>query len=140
MTRDDEIVPLKIEPELGSTEMAMQYPPFTRVTSRARDNTCLIGYAVTLPGARRMLYEIGVHKMDGTTDMEWRSLCNGAEGRTAASCLTVQPQLFQQHRPVGSRTMFSDIDDHGKAFNDQAFSMNIVQSVRTTFEDLLSSR
>ena len=136
--RDDDTVPLTIEPELGSTEMTTEYPPSTRVISRAWENTCLIGYAVTLDGARRILYELGIHKMDGTTDIEWRSLCHGVDGRMAASCLTVQPQLFQQHRPAGIRRLFSDIDDHGDTFNPHAFSMNIVQSVKAGFEEILA--
>lgn len=75
--------------------------------------------------------------MDGTADMEWRSLCHGVEGRLAAKCLTVQPQLFQQHRPIGDRRSFSDIDDHGEGLNALAFSPNIDKSVKSNFRDLI---
>lgn len=133
--RNDSTVPepQHVSMQFGTDELINEYPPHTRVVSRARMNTCTLGYALSLPGARKLLYELGVHKMTGTTDLMLRSVCDGADGRKISTCLTVQPQLFQHHRPVGSKSTFSDISDHGNDYNEQAFTRNVRWSVRVNF-------
>jgi hypothetical protein len=123
--------------QFGNDELVTQYPAHTRVVSRARVNTCTLGYGISLPGARRLLYELGLHKMTGTTDMMLRSVCDGVDGRPIRTCLTVQPQLFQHHRPVGAKSTFSDISDHGSTYNDRAFTKNIRWSTRLNFPKLV---
>ena len=90
---DDETVPepQHVKMEFGDSELVQTYPAHTRVVSRAWMNTCSLGYAITQPGARRLLYELGVNKMTGTTDMMLRSVCHGSEGRPLQTCLTTQP-------------------------------------------------
>ena len=126
--------------EFGNDDLINEYPAHTRVVSRARMNTCTLGYALSLPGARRLLYELAVHKMTGTTDMMLRSVCDGVDDRPIRTCLTVQPQLFQQHRPVGPKWTFSDISDHGSDYNDRAFTQNIRWSVRLNFPKLVDGQ
>ncbi|KAK7544540.1 uncharacterized protein J3D65DRAFT_581827 [Phyllosticta citribraziliensis] len=137
--QDDETVPEKqhVKMQFGNDELIQEYPAHTRVVSRARMNTCTLGYGISLPGARRLLYELGVRKMTGTTDMMFRSLCDGVDERRIRTCLTVQPQLFQHHRPVGSKSTFSDISDHGSDYNEQAFSRNIRWSTRLNLGKLV---
>lgn len=139
---NDETVPEKqhVNMQFGDSQLVQQYPHHTRVVSRARVNTCTLGYGISQMGARRMLYELGVHKMDGTTDMMFRSLCDGVNGRDMMTCLSVQPQLFQHHRPVGAKSSFSDISDHGTEYNEVAFSRNIRWSTRVNFEKLLAGQ
>lgn len=103
-------------------------------------NTCTLGYGLSLPGARRLLYELGIHKMTGTTDMMFRSVCDGVDGRPIRTCLTVQPQLFQHHRPVGVRSTFSDISVHGPELNERAYTKNIRWSTRLNFPRLVDGR
>ena len=81
--REDETVPEKqhVEMQFGDSELVQTYPAHTRVVSRAWQNTCTMGYAISLPGARRLLYELSVYKMTGSTDMMFRSLCHGLEDR-----------------------------------------------------------
>lgn len=136
---DDETVPepQHIRIEFGDSELVQSYPAHTRVVSRAWMNTCTLGYGISLPGARRLLYELSVNKMTGTTDMMLRSLCHGSEGRPVQTCLSVQPQLFQHHRPVGYRSSFSDISDLGADYNEQAFTMNVRWSTRLNFRKLV---
>ena len=100
-------------------------------------NTCTIGYAISLPGARRLLYELSVNKMTGPTDLMFRSVCHGSEERPVQTCLTVQPQLFQHHRPVGNKSSFSDISNHGTDYNEQAFTRNVRWSTRVNFRKLV---
>jgi hypothetical protein len=132
--------PQHIKMQFGNDELVQQYPAHTRVVSRARMNTCTLGYALSLPGARRLLYEFGVHKMTGTTDMMLRSVCHGVDGRPIRTCLTVQPQLFQHHRPVGSKASYSDISDHGNEYNDRPITENIRWSVRVNFPKLVDGK
>lgn len=137
---DDETVPehQHLDMEYGNDELLRQYPAHTRVVSRARVNTCSLAYGISQPGARRFLYELGIHKMSDTNDMMFRYVCDGVDDRQLATCLTVQPQLFQHHRPVGPKSGFSDISDHGDGFNDQAFTRNVRWSVRLNFPKLIS--
>ena len=136
---DDETVPepQHIEMQFGDSELVETYPAHTRVVSRAWANVCTMGYGISLPGARRLLYELSVNKMSGPTDIMLRSVCDGLEGRPAHTCLTVQPQLFQHHRPVGYKSSFSDISSHGADYNEKAFTRNVRWSTRVNFRKLL---
>ena len=136
---DDETVPepQHIKMQFGDSELVQNYPAHTRVVSRAWMNTCTMGYGISQPGARRLLYELSVNKMTGTTDMMFRSVCHGSEGRPVQTCLTIQPQLFQHHRPVGYKSSFSDISDHGTDFNGQAFTRNVRWSTHLNFPKLV---
>lgn len=53
------------------------------------------------------------------------------------NCPSVQPQLFQHHRPVGPRSKFSGISDHGDGYNERAETINIRWSTRLNFEKLI---
>lgn len=130
--------PRFLDMEFGDDELQRQYPAHTRVVSRARANTCSLAYGISQPGARRFLYEIGVHKMSDTNDMMFRHVCDGTDDRRPGTCLTVQPQLFQYHRPTGPRAGFDDTSDHVGASNKRAYTSNILQSVRLNFPNLIS--
>lgn len=136
---DDETVPepQHVMMQFGDSELVETYPAHTRVVSRAWMNTCNLGYGISLPGARRFLYELSLNRMTGPTDVMFRSLCHGSEGRPVQTCLTVQPQLFQHHRPVGHKSSFSDISDHGADYNEQAFTRNVRWSTRLNFRKLV---
>jgi hypothetical protein len=127
-----------LDMEYGGSELIQQYPAYTRVVSRARMNTCSLAYGVSRPGARRLLYELGVHKMSAPNDLMLRYVCDGVDDRQLATCFTVQPQLFQHHRPAGPKAAFSDINDHGWGVNDKATTLNIRKSVRLNFQQLIS--
>jgi len=126
-----------LDMEYGGNELLTQYPAQTRVVPRTRVNTCSLAYRVSRPGARRLLYELGVHKMSENNDLIFRYVCDGVDGRQLATCLTVQPQPFQHHRPVGPKAAFSDISDHGGGVNDKASTANIRWSVRMNLPKLV---
>jgi hypothetical protein len=137
---NDQTVPghQHLDMEYGSDDLIRQYPAHTRVVSRARSNTCSLGYGISQGGAQRLLWALGTRLMSDTNDIMFRHVCDGAEGRELGVCLSVQPQLFQHHRPVGPRAGFSDISDHGSGFNDHAYTRNIRWSVRLNFRQLIS--
>jgi hypothetical protein len=126
-----------LDMELGNDELLTEYPPHTRVVSRARVNSCSLAYGISQPGARKFLYELGVHKMSDTNDIMMRFVCDGVDGRSLGTCLTVQPQLFQHHRPVGSRAGFSDINAYGEGYNERATTANVRWSVRLNLPRLV---
>lgn len=135
----DETVPepQHVDIQFGDTELVDSYPAHTRVVSRSWLNTCTVGYGLSQAGARRLLYELSVHKMTGQTDIMFRAFCDGSEERPVHTCLTVQPQLFQHHRPVGNKSSFSDISEPRTDYNEQAFTKNVRWSTRVNFRKLL---
>nr|POE75491.1 hypothetical protein CFP56_53603 [Quercus suber] len=136
---DDETVPERqhIGMQFGDTDrFRNEYPDHTRVVSRARYSTCVLGYAVSQQGARRLLYELGLHKMSGPFDLALRHLCDG-DGRDRMTCLAVQPELFNHHRPVGHKSGFSDISEHPDEYNSVAFSRNIRWATKVNMPKLV---
>jgi hypothetical protein len=139
---DDETVPEKqhIAVEFGDNQLLEQYPHHTRVVSRARDNLCSLGHAFSQQGARRFLYEMAVRKLTDPTDVSFRQLCQGEGGRALATCLSVQPQLFQHHRARGSRASESDISSHGDDFNEHGYTENVRWSTKLNIPRLIEGR
>jgi hypothetical protein len=139
---DDVTVPelQHVNIELGDYQIKEQYPAHTRVVSRARVNSCTLGHAFSQKGARLFLYELALKELSDYTDMGFRYMCDGVGGRPLATCLTVQPQLFQHHRPRGLKSSQSDIDDHGKDFNEHAQTANVRWSTRVNFPRLVAGR
>lgn len=121
----------------GNDTLLRDYPPHTRVVSRENRNTCTFAYGLSLPGAHRLLYELGTQRLNEPMDIEMRSLCDG-DDRPLASCLTVQPELFQHHRPRGHMSKYNDIGFHGTAKNEHAFTRNIRWSTRLNLQRLMA--
>ena len=139
VTYSDETVP---EPQhvgiqFGTNELTELYPPHTRAVHRVEANVCTLGYGITLPGARRLLYELSVKRISSSTDIMISWFCEGRDGRKMATCLSVQPQLFNHHRPIGSKAGQSDIVSHPDERNEVAFSRNIRWSTRINFPKLV---
>ncbi|KAK4555659.1 hypothetical protein LTR86_007412 [Recurvomyces mirabilis] len=143
----DETVPEKhhLDTQLGDDQLIQQYSDHTRVVSRAFMNTCSSAYAVSLQGARRILYELAIRRIDKAMDLSLQDMCDGTDGRPGLTCLSVLPQLFQQHRPIARKSSFSDIDKRENRglevgeedYNTVAFSRNIRWSTRGNFRQLV---
>ncbi|WPH04459.1 Hypothetical protein R9X50_00735000 [Acrodontium crateriforme] len=136
---NDETVPQPhhLNMQFGNRDLLDEYANHTRVVTRTRANTCILAYALSQTGARRMLHELGVSKMSYNADIMMRDMCDGLDGRKMQTCLTVHPQLFQHHRARGPKAAFSDIANHKGEYNDQAFTRNIRWSTRLNFQQLL---
>lgn len=78
-----------------------------------------------------------MHKLSNAYDIMLRFVCDGVDGRRLATCLTVQPQLFQHHRPKGPRAGFSDINNSDEGYNERATTANIRWSVRVNFPKII---
>ena len=112
------------------------YPPHTRTVHHVMGSICSLGYAVTQSGARRILYEMGIKSFDEPYNLMLRSFCERPSGHK--SCITVQPQLFNHHRPAGNATTYSDISDHGADLIEEASTEMIRWSARMNIEKLLN--
>lgn len=136
---NDETVPepQHIELQLGNRRLMDQYPAHTRVVSRGFGTVCTLAYGISQAGARRFFYELAVNRMDGPLDLLYRRLCDGLMDRKQRTCLSVQPQLFQHHRPIANKNTFSDITGHGNGMNKVAFTRNIRWSARLNFAKLV---
>ncbi|KAK5703850.1 hypothetical protein LTR97_002863 [Elasticomyces elasticus] len=142
---NDETVPEKqhVDEQFGDKLLKQEYPDHTRVVTRAKGNVCTLAYAVSLPGARRILYELGMHKMDAAYDLMLRAMCEGKGGRRMRTCLTVQPMLFQHHRPIAAKSSFTDVGTPDVKdeveYTETAFTRNIRWSTRVNFPKLIDS-
>lgn len=135
----DETVPESqhIGIQWGDDQLVTQYPNHTRVVHHVTGNACTLAYGVSLPGARHMLYEMSVNKITDVLDLMMTAMCEGAEDRKKRVCLTVQPQLFQHHRPIGPKSAQSDISSHSAEYRRTAFSRNIRWSTRVNLPKLV---
>lgn len=115
-----------------------QYPPHTRVVHHSEEGVCTFGYAVTQRTARSMLWEIGLWQMFGGVDIELREFCEGRHSHALHRCLTVQPPLFNTHRPVWNTAGDSDNSKPGEGFRDKAYTENVRWSVRLNVDELLN--
>lgn len=118
-------------------ELREQYLNHTRVVHHEQEAACSLGYAITQKAARQLLYEIGLKEFNAAFDIILRWFCEGREGRRYHNCLTMQPSLFQHHRPAGSRSAESDIADHGEGFRETAHTNVLRWSVRMNAEVLM---
>jgi hypothetical protein len=114
------------------------YPPHTRVVHHVMGSICSLAYAVSQRGARRLLYELGVKKFDHPFDIMLRDFCEGVNDRPRGTCLTVQPQLFNHHRPAGLAAFHSDISEHSEGKINTASTHLIRWSTRMNLLKLIN--
>lgn len=123
-------------------ELQEQYPDHTRVVHHAQEPVCSVVYAVTQQAARQILYQLALKDVNAEYDIALRWFCEGREGRNSRrdGCLTMQPALFQHHRPAGPRTHESDISPHGDGgeWRDEPHTNVLRWSVRMNAEELMS--
>ncbi|KAI9720086.1 MAG: hypothetical protein M1828_005814 [Chrysothrix sp. TS-e1954] len=81
------------------------YPQHTRAVFKdVREGTCSLAYAVTQSAARRMLYQMGIEKLNENFDLMLRGWCEQED----SACVGVLPQLFDHYRREGSAESDSD--------------------------------
>jgi GR25 family glycosyltransferase involved in LPS biosynthesis len=117
-----------------------QYPDHTRVVHHVSEGICSLGYAITQAGARRLLHDIGLFDVTTPYDILLRQFCEGSGGRKYHNCLTMQPSIFNHHRPAGLKTAESDISDHGKEYREKAVTGNVRWSMRMNWDILLDGK
>lgn len=124
----------------GLPELKSEYPHHTRVYHHVQEGICSLGYAVTQNAARQMLQQIAMKPFDEAYDILLLWFCDGAEqkGRSYHDCLSMQPSLFQHHRPAGSKAAESDISPHGNGYESNAHTTVVRYSVRLNAEEIMN--
>jgi GR25 family glycosyltransferase involved in LPS biosynthesis len=113
------------------------YPNHTRVTHHVSGAICSLAYAVSQNGARKLLYEMGVKEFTNAFDMALRVACEKFDKQKFMNSLTVQPPLFEHHRPAGKQSQWSDIRDEGDEVVETGYTQNIRWSTRLNLQKLL---
>lgn len=138
---DDPTVPaprnIHVFDDAGHPRFRKDFPPHSRVTHHVMDGICSLVYAVSQQGARKLLYEVGVQKFDDLFDIMLRQFCEGSWWHEKHNCLTVQPTLFDHHRPPGQVSHDSDLLPAGGGVRDKGFTLNIRLSTRLNIPKLL---
>ncbi|KAF2104799.1 hypothetical protein NA57DRAFT_71005 [Rhizodiscina lignyota] len=125
--------------EYSTDELQQTYPNHTRVVHHAAGTSCSLAYAVNQRSARRLLYELGLKKLNAQFDLMLSQYCDGKDGRQYHNCLTVQPALIKSHQPAGLKSSLSDVstdDDDGMVLSDP-FTNHIRVSTRINLSRLL---
>ncbi|KAH7021525.1 putative LPS glycosyltransferase [Microdochium trichocladiopsis] len=114
------------------------YPQHTRVVHHAEEGVCTLAYAVSLQGAQKLIYELGLKDVTDQYDILLRFFCNGFRGRKPHRCLTVQPSLFHHFHAKGPKSASSDIDSwNADEFVTEESSDMVRWSVRLNAETLM---
>ena len=140
--RTDHTVPQKqyLETVSNPDELKNQYPDHTRIVHHVQEGICSLVYGVSQAGARKLLYELGIHNKLTAYDIALRQFCEGTQGKRYHNCLTVRPSLFHHHRPVGPMSSESDIQAHGSGYRKVAKTPVVRYSTRMNWEKLLDGR
>lgn len=115
-----------------------EYPPHTRIVMRQSTvPVCSLAYAISQRGARKLLYGLGLKKLDAPFDVMLRAWCQGSDGYEQQICPGVLPQLFDHHRCRGPESVDSDISKPSEGYRNKPMTLNIRWSVRMNMEKML---
>lgn len=138
MHLEDESVPQKQHyVSFNGATPLVHYPHHTRVTVHAHEATCSLAYAISNRGARKLLLNLGLQKLDGPFDNMMSGWCEGQGWSTSRNCFGVIPSLFGHYRGAGSMSKDSNINTI-EGSRDKSFSPNIRYSVRRNLERILN--
>ena len=112
-------------------------PKHTRVVMHQEEGTCSLAYTVTQSGARRILYSLGLRRLDDAFDLMLRRWYEGTDGEESNICIGVLPQLFDHHRRKGPGNIDSDISAPNSEYRHSAYTNNIRWSVRMNMNKIL---
>ncbi|KAL3417727.1 lps glycosyltransferase [Phlyctema vagabunda] len=136
MIQQDETVAPKTQQ--GWLKALADYPEKTRIVHRAGAPICTFGYAVSYRGAQKILFALGIKAGSNLAiDNSLAYLCR--DGFLDMKCFSVEPQLFQHHRPAGSVSKDSDINGGAdpNVVREKGFTEMIVWSARLNLEQLI---
>lgn len=115
--------------------------PHTRWVHISGGPICTFAYALTLSGARKVLFDLSVDHLVGPFDNALMGLCRWGRGsdRLGMRCYTVTPPVFMHHRAKGSVAGDSDIQKAGGKGEERKVgsSENLVWSARLNVRELL---
>ncbi|APA15902.1 predicted protein [Sclerotinia sclerotiorum 1980 UF-70] len=121
----------KIEADWVARDLAAyQAQDHQRIVHRAYTTYANTSYMVTLEGAKRILYQLGLHQQTAPIDVDFLEALH----RRDINGLIVVPPLMQQWK-TGNAAKDSDIEDPGREDGRAGSGPCIVQSVRASLHD-----
>jgi len=113
-------------------------PEGTRMVHAAGAPICTFGYAISLRGAQKILWWLAMKGGDNLAiDNGLAFLCR--DRSLNIKCYSVEPQLFNHHRPAGSVSKDSDIISNDPAvIRDKGVTDMIVLSARLNIEQMIT--
>lgn len=117
-------------------------PENTRIIHKAGAPTCTFGYAVSIRGAQKILMALAIKAGANLAfDNGLAFLCR--DGMMDMKCYSVEPQLFQHHRPAGKVSGDSDINANGgasEAVREKGVTDFVVWSARLNMEQMIEGK
>ncbi|KAH7370009.1 glycosyltransferase family 25 protein [Rhexocercosporidium sp. MPI-PUGE-AT-0058] len=112
-------------------------PESTRIVHKAGAPMCTFGYAVSYRGAQKILMALAIKAGENLAiDNGMAYLCR--DGFLDMKCYSVEPQLFQHHRPAGLVSKDSDINiGTSDAVRQKGVTDFIVLSARLNLEQMI---
>jgi len=115
--------------------------PYTRWVHVSGGPICTFAYALSLTGARKVLFDMSVDGLAGPFDNALAGLCRwGREvGRLRMRCFSVTPPVVVHHKAKGQVSGDSDIQNYGGGgeVREKGSTDNIVWSTRGNIKNLL---
>lgn len=142
---DDGTVP---PPQFVSGFQDFAAHPHTRWVAITGAPICTFAYALSQRGARKVLYELAVDRLNGAYDNQLADLCRRSIPQTAGveppeglsiNCLTVTPPVFFHHKAKGRVGSHSDIQDIGEDWTlEKGTTENIMWSARNNIANMIA--
>ncbi|KUJ14781.1 glycosyltransferase family 25 protein [Mollisia scopiformis] len=115
--------------------------PHTRWVHVTGGPICTFAYALSLSGARKVLYDLSVDHLVGPFDNALAGLCRWGrdEERLDMKCLSVTPPVFVHHKAKGRVQADSDIQGYGGdgEVRSEGYTENVVWSARDNIRELM---
>jgi len=126
------------KPRMDKWESGANPDPQTRIVLKAENGVCANGYALTLNGARKLLYRLGMMPYNNPIDVGLGMLCgNEGDSNLNFTCIAPFPEIIGVSRPAGRSNRGSDIDDRVEKIEENSWSERLVFPVRQNIAQLL---
>jgi len=134
IANDETVAPKAHQPWLKGLK---DLPEKTRIVHKAGAPMCTFGYAVSYRGAQKIMMALAIKAgANLAIDNGMAYLCR--DGFLDLKCYSVEPQLFQHHRPAGSVNKDSDINvANSDAVRQKGVTDFIVLSARLNMEQMI---
>jgi len=127
-----------------------RYRPHTRIIHMSAAPICSFAYAVSLRGAKKILYELSVNGLRMAFDNSLAQLCRDSmydlgrkhSGGYDMRCLSVNPTIMFHHKAKGLVASDSDIQNLGSdgSVRDKGVTESIKWSTRLNLKNVLTGK
>jgi len=118
-------------------DMLDGFPDNTRLVHRVEDPICTFAYAVSLQGARKILYKLSIEGLQFNFDNALSWWCTDSAREYGQQCIGATPTYFSQHRIKSGSVSRNSDNFEEQGFSDQAYTHAIRWSTRMNVDKLL---